>query len=147
VLVDNDSAGATRPTLTDSAGAEGLAIEVFALPQKLSGTLVSDPAGSKIPSRRSYVDADIRNGATREPYNKIFDYLPEGATFGVTSWADIWDKVHTIDFAEIDISDLYAEDIIVFQFRISADTTTNLSFIPLALFLEGVTYQAGKTLE
>jgi hypothetical protein len=123
-----------------------IALGVSALPQRLSGVLVADPAGGLTPVKRDYADADLLSAAgSRDPYDDVFNIEPEGAVAAGATWADLENQVHLIDLAEIDVENLYSEDIVIFQFGI--DTLGPLtSFIPFALVLEGVTYQSGKSL-
>jgi len=116
-----------------------------ALPQAVVGTLIADSSGGIEPIKRTITQTNTLDSLN--PYENIIDVLPEGYTPGVTTWADLRDKIFEIDLGQINVQSIYEGDMIFLQTGINAiNTTGGGEVIVYGLIIEGVSHQDGKGL-
>jgi len=114
-----------------------------ALPQAVVGTLIADSSGGVTPIKRTITQTNTLDSLN--PYENIIDVLPEGYTPGVTTWADLRDKIFEIDLGQINVQSIYEGDMIFLQTGINAiNTTGGGEVIVYGLIIEGVSHQDGK---
>ena len=114
-----------------------------ALPQAVVGTLIADSSGGVTPIKRTIAQTNTLDSLN--PYENIVDVLPEGYTPGVTTWADLRDKIFEIDLGQINVQTIYEGDTVFLQTGINALNTTGTGQVVVyALIIEGVSHQDGK---
>ena len=131
------------PTGGGTIDSNTIEIITSALPQAVAGTLIADSSGGVEPIRRTITQANTLDSLN--PYENIIDVLPEGYTPGVTTWADLRDKIFEIDLGQINVQTIYEGDIVFLQTGINALNTTGAGEVVVyALIIEGVSHQDGK---
>jgi len=136
LIMEVPSGGGTIDTNT-------IEIITSALPQEVVGTLIADSSGGTEPVKRTIAQTNTLDSLN--PYESIIDVLPEGYTPGVTTWADLRDKIFEIDLGQINVQSIYEGDMVFLQTGINAlNTTGSGEVVVYGLIIEGVSHQDGK---
>jgi hypothetical protein len=109
---------------------------------KTSGVLVADPAGGIVPTERTYTNSTALLTNTNQTVTDV-PLIPDGAILGVTPYADLENIVHVEELVDIDISDMYEDDILALRIRFWTQENQE-RFGVWALKLTGVSHQDGK---
>lgn len=111
---------------------------------KATGTLIADSAGGLVPTKRLF--GDSTDLTTAVPVTNVADLVPQGATEGVTTYDTLVDKIHEVELSgNIDISDIYENDILLLQIDFSNnDEAMDINLWSLELF--GVAHQDGQSI-
>ena len=84
-----------------------------ALPQAVVGTLIADSSGGTRTNKKNYLTHNHTQWILLNPYANTIDVLPEGYTPGVTTWADLRDKIFEIDLGQINVQSIYEGDMVL----------------------------------
>jgi hypothetical protein len=109
---------------------------------KTSGVLIADPLGGRIPTEREYTASTALLTNTNQTVTDI-PLIPDGAVLGVTPYADLEDIIHLEELVDIDISDMYEDDMLALRVRFWSQENQE-EFGIWALKLTGVSHQDGK---
>jgi hypothetical protein len=120
----------------------GQQFKIIVTKLKTTGVLVSDPAGGLIPTKRLYTAASTVSTTTDQQVESTF-LFPEGAVASTTPYADLEDTIHEQALMDIDVSELYEDDLLTI--RIEFETQESNKEVGVwALKLQGVSHQDGK---
>jgi hypothetical protein len=109
---------------------------------KSTGALIADPAGGLIPTPREYTGSTALLTNTDQTVTDVA-LIPDGAVLGVTPYADLENIVHIGELVDIDISDMYEDDLLALRVRFWSQENQE-QFGVWALKLTGVSHQDGK---
>lgn len=109
---------------------------------KSSGVLVADPTGGILPVERDYTNSTALLTNTNQTVTDV-PLIPSGAVLGTTPYADLEDIVHVQELVNIDISDMYEDDMLALRIRFWSQENQE-QFGVWALKLTGVSHQDGK---